>query len=503
MIISFSGLGGSGKSTQIKNIVEKLSNKKNKNKVIVLRDKFLWPKIANLFNKKTKKQKNIETKKKSNINFLQRLKLVIRSFFYFFDSWRIYFFSILLDSKNNLVIYDRYMYDFFIELNFPQKRLTSFNKFLMKFLPKPDIMFYFDISPEVSIKRKFEMEKEALTIYHNLYHEVFSLGESIIINAEKNKEKITENIINIIIDSRGTDKFFKNYYSYILYQFLVNNKTNYLKDEVLKIDYYKLIVLAIKNRILWLFANRIKQLGIKTNCENQIEKILIEGGRILNKKEKTIIFLDELKKITKVDFSIIKEAEDVEIGTDIDLVFKNKDNFEKYISYISNNAKVERISSVKVDVKIKELIDMDLHLGIYYHNLEYVENDFLWNNPNEANVLTTISHSFNELTLITVGDIYKIKKLDNGIDWKLAFNEAKKLSWSHSLQFWMKIYDHPSEISYSFPYKIPFPTLLIMKFNKYLANFQLDMFEDFVNLIKAIRARRMGKIPWHDGWFKN
>lgn len=137
MIISFSGLDGSGKSTTSILISKKLKEKKFKVKRVYMGNYFLFGFIPNIarfvFSKKYKLNK--KTNKPKNL-----LKLWMLVFF--LDSFIYYLYLRIINLYYDFIVTDRYFLDKLVSLNYLGYSNNFYNKIFLSLLLRPDIHFY-------------------------------------------------------------------------------------------------------------------------------------------------------------------------------------------------------------------------------------------------------------------------------------------------------------------------------------------------------------------------
>ena len=185
--LAFIGVDGSGKTTQIKQLLQ--SN------LLLF---FTATNIYHLYHKQTgQKNKKIKPYQKSYGRLLSLLKI-----FYLFSRYlKFYYIDILLlKTKSTLVINDRSHYDVLID---PKREAIchfyNILNFLFKFLPKPDLIFFINSPSKNILDRSKELSKEIL-IRNIRNYENFSRKNSFILNLKSNKniKKVGEIIISQI-----------------------------------------------------------------------------------------------------------------------------------------------------------------------------------------------------------------------------------------------------------------------------------------------------------------
>ena len=66
--------------------------------------------------------------------------------------------------------------------------------YILKFIPRPDIVFILDVSPEVAIKRKAEHNLKEAETYCKLYRDLANSLKVECLNAEESFYKISNSI---------------------------------------------------------------------------------------------------------------------------------------------------------------------------------------------------------------------------------------------------------------------------------------------------------------------
>lgn len=218
MIVTFSGMDGSGKTTQINKLISKLGNQKKDVSYIWARGGYtpgfelLKKIIRKLFGKSVPKVGNSMTRKKIiSRPFVSWVWLNISMF----DMAILY--GLIVRVKllfGNTVICDRYIDDTALDfkLNFPH--INCENMFAWKFLnfvtPRPDKSFLFLIPVEVSMQRSvqknepFPDSKEILESRLNSYNDsnLFCQDKYFVVDGTKNigeVESIIDKVMGISI----------------------------------------------------------------------------------------------------------------------------------------------------------------------------------------------------------------------------------------------------------------------------------------------------------------
>ena len=169
--VSFSGIDGAGKSTQIKALCTWL--KEDGRQVLVIR---FWDDIARLTKLREstghrvfKGDSGIGTPaspiNRRDKNVKSSLMTGVRLFLYFMDalSMRVAVGKVLR-SDADLVIFDRYIYDELANLPLRNPAIRAYIRFITKLVPKPQISYFLDADPVMARERKPEYPLEFLYI---------------------------------------------------------------------------------------------------------------------------------------------------------------------------------------------------------------------------------------------------------------------------------------------------------------------------------------------------
>jgi thymidylate kinase len=114
-------------------------------------------------------------------------------------------------KRHTIAIFDRYFYDFLVGFEF----LGYGNKVVRKLflcLPKPDILFILDVSPEIALKRKKKVHDMNVNFYKTLRAKYLRLANDIgirTVNTEKPLEKSVAEIFTKISEEAPLDEFIK------------------------------------------------------------------------------------------------------------------------------------------------------------------------------------------------------------------------------------------------------------------------------------------------------
>jgi len=163
-VISFSGVDGAGKTTQIDFLCDWLRDAD-----LTVRRLTFWDDVAVLGRTRESLSHTMfkgETGVGSAANPIRRRDKDVRTWYtipvrfllYFLDALKLLFLCLHLSgaSDADVIIFDRYLYDELANLNLNNSRTRAYIGFLLKFTPCPDVAFLLDADPAEACSRKPE-----------------------------------------------------------------------------------------------------------------------------------------------------------------------------------------------------------------------------------------------------------------------------------------------------------------------------------------------------------
>jgi thymidylate kinase len=174
--VSFSGIDGAGKSTQIEALRTRLEE--DGLRVILIR---FWDDIARLTGLREatghrifKGDKGIGDPaapiNRRDKNVRSWFMTLVRLFLYFLDAISVRLaVKKALNSEADLVIFDRYVYDELANLTLHNPAIRAYVRLIMKLVPQPDISYLLDADPEKARARKPEYPLEFLRTNRQSY----------------------------------------------------------------------------------------------------------------------------------------------------------------------------------------------------------------------------------------------------------------------------------------------------------------------------------------------
>ncbi len=176
VLVSFSGIDGAGKSTQIANLRMHLDKAGLRVELITF-----WDDVARLKriregagHKLFKGDKGVGTPEvpihRRDKNVCSPLMTLIRLGIYFLDAVSLRaMVAKALRSDADFVIFDRYIYDELANLNLGNRAARLYLREIMKLAPRPQISFLLDADPAQACARKPEYPLEFVYVSRNSY----------------------------------------------------------------------------------------------------------------------------------------------------------------------------------------------------------------------------------------------------------------------------------------------------------------------------------------------
>jgi thymidylate kinase len=175
-IISFSGIDGAGKSTQIGTLVDRLTVLDQRVQVIPF-----WDEVAMLTRIREsggralfKGDKGVGSPsapiERRDKNVRSPLMTCVRLCFYLLDAVSLNLIvKRALSTDIDLVIFDRYIYDELANLPLQNRAVRAYIRLLLKLVPRPDVAYVLDADPVHARTRKPEYPVEFLSVNRESY----------------------------------------------------------------------------------------------------------------------------------------------------------------------------------------------------------------------------------------------------------------------------------------------------------------------------------------------
>ncbi|HZQ68639.1 MAG TPA: thymidylate kinase [Terriglobales bacterium] len=183
VLISFSGMDGAGKSTQIQMLCEQLSAAGHSLLQLAFWDHVVaFPRWrAGFSHKFLKSDGQVGTPERpanrNDKNNRAWYLLLGRSALFLFDAWKLRKIVERAQRDNvQFIIFDRYIYDQLATLPLESAWARAYARLVLRFTPKPDIAYVLDAEPEAARERKPEYPLDFLYRYRKSYHALANLG---------------------------------------------------------------------------------------------------------------------------------------------------------------------------------------------------------------------------------------------------------------------------------------------------------------------------------------
>lgn len=200
-LIVFSGIDGSGKTTQSIKTTELLRKRGAKAISIKVFSYLLLRYPIGLLKILKKNKQGFSARKNPLLNYKNKNPLCkILPFIFLIDHWLYFVFKIYPKLLiYDYVVCDRYFFDFvpsYFEFGYASDKIICL---YVKLIPRPDFFFFLQIFPKAAFERKNEYSLLYLQKLDKIYSRFFSeLSFMIKIDGEKKEKIITNKVVSII-----------------------------------------------------------------------------------------------------------------------------------------------------------------------------------------------------------------------------------------------------------------------------------------------------------------
>lgn len=187
-VVSFSGIDGAGKSTQIEALCRSLRGRGFHCALYTFWDDIVaFSKLRERISLRAfKGDKGIgspdEPIVRRDKNVTTWYMTVFRLFLYMLDAFSL---SIAVsrkaESDTDFLIFDRYIYDELANLPMKNRAVRLYLRTLLRFIPRPDVALFLDADPEAATIRKPEYPLEFVRRNRDAYHRISSLVDMTVV----------------------------------------------------------------------------------------------------------------------------------------------------------------------------------------------------------------------------------------------------------------------------------------------------------------------------------
>jgi len=210
-IICLTGIDGTGKTTCATALAEALSERGLSVGYVWLRwEPFLLRWVGSRL-KKTCKIENAagdgfekadHVKKKLSRNRVFCFLWMVGSLF---DYWLTKRFVLLKYRKCDVLVCDRYVYDYVVDLaanlGWSTAQMTSFlERWVLKFFPKPKLTVHLTLAPDIAAERKSDGTSVAYLVNRSMYYGAFSaLSHVVEVSAEDVADAVAKKVVDAVV----------------------------------------------------------------------------------------------------------------------------------------------------------------------------------------------------------------------------------------------------------------------------------------------------------------
>jgi len=205
LLVSFSGIDGAGKTTQIENLIAVLTESGLRVRLIAF-----WDDIATMRRLREVLSHTVfrgeigigapdKPVNRKDKNIQNPLTIVMRMVLCLIDAIRMNFTiaRIRNTADADIVVFDRYLYDQLVNLGFRYRLARIYTRLLLRFMPHPDIAYLLDADPVAARIRKPEYPIEFLRNTRACYL-AFSKNAGMNVIQAGSPQEVTNNVRRVL-----------------------------------------------------------------------------------------------------------------------------------------------------------------------------------------------------------------------------------------------------------------------------------------------------------------
>lgn len=206
--IAIIGPDGVGKSTVTSNLEKDLKEKGLFKNILDIHHRFEFiPNMSAITHKSS--EERVEEDKKSNVtnpsNIHSWYRTLVYHTYYTVDYILGYFYVLKYKAQGDLIVADRYFYDFFI-----QKHYDGLPRWVKKLfyilIPQPNILFFLSADAGIIYKRKFELTFEETINQNKRCEKIINETDGYIIDANQTSDQVNQQIKHIVFQRMASDE---------------------------------------------------------------------------------------------------------------------------------------------------------------------------------------------------------------------------------------------------------------------------------------------------------
>ncbi|MFC1621990.1 hypothetical protein ACFL13_01205 [Patescibacteria group bacterium] len=202
MIIVFSGVDGSGKTTLAHNLVNRLKKEKTHAKYVYMGNYFILTGIVKFIHYVYRHIKKTPVVRGNPLLGTKEKPMLSKCWLFFsiLENLLVYMKLKILSILGIVVISDRYFYDRLLGLEYHGYSSKLLSQMYLKMTPRPTHLFMIDVDEEVSLQREVK-EKHPLEFYKCLrqkYMKLATLLNAKVLDGNMSKEIMLEKVMTEI-----------------------------------------------------------------------------------------------------------------------------------------------------------------------------------------------------------------------------------------------------------------------------------------------------------------